>query len=273
MTKRYHRRYLPPLMGIYLFLQPSCLALAQVQDPSSASKQKPGASWSQGEHNLARTWENNLKNAADRLDDCTSKGKFANPDAVPDKCNAAYNGAINMLNDHNEMGLSSTLQHSCAKWREADMAAQRKQDCQELGKYWWRLQEAVNRATVTNGTSAERDKTLALGEWAIGYVARFNPEEVSQEIKLFQEFNAELEKTHPDLKTVFMAGVVMADFAYWLLHHCPTELAWGLASKEYATASTACSALKPELRRFDRSLERLFVSEEEKKDSSPDRTR
>ena len=268
-----NRRCLLHLVGIILFLQPPGLALAQAQDLESASRQKPGSALSQSDHNLALIVENNLKDAADRLDDCTSKGRFANLDAVPDVCNAAYSGAINMLNDHTEMGIPSTLLHSCAKWRDSVMTAQNKQDCQALGTRWWNLQDAVNRATFANGEATERNKVLALGNWATGYVARFNPEEVSQEIKLFQELNAELERPHPNPGSVFIAGTVSAQFTYWLLHHCPTELAWGLPPKEYATASTACVALEPELRRFDRNVGRLLASAGKATDSPRDRTR
>ncbi len=72
--------------------------------------------------------------------------------------------------------------------------------------------------------------------------------------------NGELEKPRVSPGFAFMAGTVDAELTDWLLHHCPSELVWGIPTKPYATALGACAALEPELRRFERNTIRLMTS-------------
>jgi hypothetical protein len=86
------------------------LALATVTaDQPLAQRQRIDASapaaWSKGDHDLASAWLDNLKTFTDQLDDCTYKGRFSNLDSVPDRCNGAYFGALNLLAGHQDDGL------------------------------------------------------------------------------------------------------------------------------------------------------------------------
>jgi hypothetical protein len=99
---------------------------------------------------------------------------------------------------------------------------------------------------------------MSLGDAANQFIASVNPTEVSEQAKLLQQLNAELEKQQINPAMAFMAGTTDATLASWIVHHCPAELAWGLPAKIYVTALNACSALEPELRRFEGNLLRLF---------------
>ncbi len=239
---------------VFLLLAPS-LSLAQplnVQKPVTAD-------WTKGDHDLALLWRNNLKAAADRLDECTSSGRFANLDAVPDRCTSAYFGALDMLNARPEAGLLRFLQHACAKWRALARAQQHQQDCEELGRRYWGLHDAVDRATIANSNTPERNKTIALGDATTRYVASVLPGEVVDKVQELQELNTELEKAQINPGSAFMAGTADADMASWLLNHCPSELAWGIPAKSYVTGLDACLKLEPQLRRFERNVLRLMA--------------
>jgi len=152
------------------------------------------------------------------------------------------------------------LHHGCAKWRTSNMPTSEKQDCSELGTRYWRLIDAVARATVSAADKKKRESIHRWSERVDKYVSEVNPKEVREQIKQLRELNAELAKKNPNPGIAFLAGGTSAEMAYWLLHHCPTELAWGLPTKMYATALTECSELEPELRAWESNVGRLLSS-------------
>jgi len=203
---------------------------------------------------VASEWLKDFKNLTDQLDDCTYKGRFSNQDAVPDACNGAYIAASNLLSND---GLLTFLHHGCAKWRRSAMTERNRRDCEELGLGYWHMQEAIDRARLADISSTERRKTTSLGDIVNRYVGDVNPMEVSEQAKLLQQLNAELEKAQINPGFAFMAGRIEAEFETWIINHCPAELAWGVPAKEYVSAMSACSTLEPEVQRFERNVVRL----------------
>jgi hypothetical protein len=137
------------------------------------------------------------------------------------------------------------------------MSEKNKRDCEELGKGYWRLQEAMDRARVADASSAERETNKLLGDFASQYIGNVNPMEVAQQAELLRKLNSELEKPQINPGFAFMAGEISIEFETWMINHCPAELAWGIPAKEYVSAMTACSNLEPEVQRFERNLLRL----------------
>jgi hypothetical protein len=230
------------------------LLLLPVDAPAEAGK--PTLLWTDEDHKLALIWINNLKASASTVDDCIAAGSFSNVDAVPDVCNGAYVGGNGMLSNSD---LSMFLRRSCAKWRDSSMMVANKRDCEEVGKQYWHLYEALDRATVTNSVRAQRDKAVALGDLTMDYVGKVTPSEVSGQARLLRGLNSDLERPTPKLASVFLVGGFSENLPGWLLSHCPTELAWGLPPKMYATAATACGELEPELRRLDQNIIKVLA--------------
>jgi hypothetical protein len=232
------------------------LALLLLPAKAPAEAGKPTLLWTDDDHKLALSWIDNLKASASTVDDCIAAGSFSNVDAVPDVCNGAYVGGNGMLSNSD---LSMFLRRSCAKWRDSSMLVANKRDCEEVGKQYWHLHEALDRASVTNSVRAQRDKAVALGDLTMDYVAKVNPSEVSGHARLLRGLNSDLERPTPKLATVFLIGGFSENLPGWLLSHCPTELAWGLPPKMYATAATACGELEPELRRLDQNIMKVLA--------------
>jgi hypothetical protein len=213
----------------------------------SATSPNPGSG-------MASVWLKNLKNQADKLDDCTYKGRFSSKDAVPDECNGAYLAARDLRSND---GLLSFLHHGCSKWRSPAMSEKNKRDCEELGRGYWHLQEAIDRARVADSGSTEREMNTSIGDAASRYVSNVNPGEVSQQAEILRELNTELEKPQINPGFAFLAGKIDTEFETWMINHCPAELAWGIPAREYVSALTACSNLEPEVQRFERNVLRL----------------
>jgi hypothetical protein len=256
MTSPDKRTQLTPLVGLLLLcLHAGCPALARPQNVASS----PSApAWTKDDHELASQWLKTLDDLTDRLDDCTYKGLFSNADAVPDACHAAYVEAPEALAGRPGDGLLLFLAHGCAKWHSSQRTKKNERDCEELGRGYRDLEEAMDRATLANVNSIERRKNMLLGNAADRYVASVNPKEVSEEVRLLQQLNTELEKPQVNPGAAFMAGTIYRDLDSWIINHCPAELAWGLPARRYATALSACSALEPELRRFEPNVLRLL---------------
>jgi hypothetical protein len=232
------------------------LALLLLPAKTPAEQGRPPLSWTDGDHKLALVWIDSLKTPAATVDDCIAPGKFSNVDAVPDVCSGAYVRGNGLLSDND---LSMFLRRGCAKWRELSMLIANKRDCEEVGKEYWHLYEALDRATVTNSVRAQRDKAVALGDMATNFVAKVNPSDVSEQTANLREANSELERPTPKLAMMFVLGGFVERLPVWLLSHCPTELAWGLPPKMYATAATACGELEPELRRLDQNIMKVLA--------------
>ena len=218
-------------------------------DPKGAPKPPPTADWGKGDHKLAAIWQERLKELTDQLDDCSDNGRFAKPSAAREVCNGSYAQAVDLSHDE---GLSGFLLRGCAKWRQVSRSDQQRQDCDELGSLYWRLEDAIDRA----GSADRRDRRF--GELTHQYVAKVNPAEVKEQLGYLHELNSELEKSQPNPGAAFLAGKLDENLTTWLLSHCPAELAWGLPTKEYGTALASCDALEPELRRFEQNVLKLL---------------
>jgi hypothetical protein len=230
---------------------------------AEAESQKSTLEFTAGDHMLVTMWGDTLKTTSDQLDDCTYKGAFASLDRVPDVCNGAFNGGRALVDGHDKEGLPQVLLRSCAKWREGTRSAQNKKDCEELGRRYWRLAEALDRFMIANGAPSERQKMVDRGSATSDYIAKVNPGEVNSYAERLREINDALEKPNPNPGTAFHAGGLDAELRNWLLHHCPSELAWGIPAKPYTTATGECSALEPELQRFEINVSRMVFSTNE----------
>jgi hypothetical protein len=217
------------------------------------------SSWAKADHDLALDLLKNLDSLTERLDDCTSKGQFSNSEAVPDACNGAYVGATEAMDGRGGSSLVTFLMRGCAKWRGVPRSDTNRQDCENVGKGYWHLGEAINRSALANNNARERHLTSSLGDIAQEYIYRANPGEVSAQTGLLRSLNIELGKPQVNPGAAFWAGELHAELGPWVLNHCPTELAWGLAPKEYASASAACAALEPELRQFEENVLRVMA--------------
>jgi hypothetical protein len=140
------------------------------------------------------------------------------------------------------------------------MSQPHQRDCEGLGGSYWHLQDAVDRAGVASTNAKERNDAISSADAATQYVAEVNPGEVTEQTKFLHYLNGELEKPRINPGFAFMAGSLDAEMKGWLLHHCPSELVWGIPSKAYATALGECTALAPELRRFESNTTRLMAS-------------
>src|SRR5262249_8430032 len=136
--------------------------------------------------------------------------------------------------------------HGCARWRSVARSAEHVRDCEDLGRQYWMLRESVDRATLANGDRSERTRVTKVGEAVTQFIADVNPSEVSEQAALLKGLNSELGKSSINPTIAFFAGTVEEGLATWLIHHCPTELLWGIPSKQYVTALSACAALEPE---------------------------
>jgi hypothetical protein len=237
----------------------AALALGVGIAAAEQPRAEPTFNVADADHKLMTMWMGTLKDVSDRLDDCTYKGAFANADRVPDTCNAAFTSGGDLIRGSDKTGLPVVMQRNCAKWVPSTGRSEKKKDCEELGRRYWHLAEAIDRATIANGSASERQKTVDLGNFATDYVAKFNPEEVKSYREQLRDINDALDKPSPPLWMVFHAGEIDADILPWLLSHCPSELAWGIPTKPYTTAVPECVALEPELLRFNINVLKLIA--------------
>jgi hypothetical protein len=237
------------------------LSVSGAQNPSQGEAVTKPVSSAKPEPDIfalnASPWVEQLKDLRDQLDDCTYKGRFSNKNAVPDECNWAYVTASSMGSNN---GLLLLLRSGCSKWRPRPMSEKHRRDCEQLGLGYWHLQEAVGRAAVADAKSAARRTNTLIGDAAFQYVSDVNPGEVSEEVEMLRQLNTELEKPQINPYSAFMAGKIDAELETWMMNHCPAELAWGIPTKEYVSALTACSKLEPEVKKFEDNVLRLLRS-------------
>lgn len=242
---------MPPVLALIL-------AIGLLFPPVVRTESASVGGWTKGDQDIGQSWLENLRELSSRLDDCAARGLFSNSDRVPDVCHGAYTGAEEMIGANPPDGLVNFLWRSCARWRNRGATGQHRDTCEQVGAAYWRIQDALDRATFTGTDKAERDRLLALNDATTKYVASVNASEVTEKTKYLREMNATLQPAMPNVGMAFLAGQETVRLRSWVLTHCPSQLAWGVPSKAYATALTACSAFEPEMLRFEDSELRLL---------------
>jgi len=95
--------------------------------PCIHAQQRPSElanAWSKGDHEIASVVLETLTSYITDLDDCTYKGAFNNPNAVPDSCNGRYVAASGIVFSHSDQNLRMFFKRSCSKWRGLTLVAE-----------------------------------------------------------------------------------------------------------------------------------------------------